>query len=219
MSYYPESWLAMNDALATLAIGGELSATTKMPCRSWSIPARLCKTGKRLAKIKGSVCFKCYAGNGNYRYPNVQAALQKRFDAMANAEWEAGMIWKIGKESCGFFRWFDSGDIQSLEHLKAIVRICNATPHIRHWLPTREFMIIRDYVAQGGIWPDNLVVRLSATMLEGEPPTRFASKVGALTSSVQREGASCPAPAQGGKCLECRKCWNKEVANVIYKLH
>jgi len=46
-------------------IGGDLSATTKMPCKSFNLPAWECKTGSKLAKIKGSVCFNCYAMKGN----------------------------------------------------------------------------------------------------------------------------------------------------------
>ena len=37
-------------------IGGDLSATTKMPCKSFNLPAWECRTGSKLAKIPGTVC-------------------------------------------------------------------------------------------------------------------------------------------------------------------
>jgi hypothetical protein len=54
-------------------IGGDLSATTKMPCKSFNLPAWECKTGSKLAKIPGTVCHGCYAMKGNlYKIPISQ---------------------------------------------------------------------------------------------------------------------------------------------------
>ena len=49
-----------------------LSNVSKMPGKSISLDAFECKTGSKLAKIKGSVCFDCYARKGMYRMPNVR---------------------------------------------------------------------------------------------------------------------------------------------------
>ena len=38
-----------------------LSNTSKLGCKSISLNAKSCKTGSKLAKKKGSVCFGCYA--------------------------------------------------------------------------------------------------------------------------------------------------------------
>ena len=43
-----------------------LGNASKMPCHTYSTPARLCVTGRKLRKIKGSTCHKCYAMKGNY---------------------------------------------------------------------------------------------------------------------------------------------------------
>ena len=32
-------------------------------------------------------------------------------------------------------------------------------------------------------------------------------------------GASCPAPSQGGKCLDCRQCWDPNIKTVSYGKH
>ena len=40
------------------------------------------------------------------------------------------------------------------------------------------------------------------------------------SSTVVTDGApSCMAPTQGGKCLDCRACWNKDIKNVSYGKH
>ena len=205
---------------SALEIIGGLSKPSKMPCHGWSIPASLCKTGGKLRNVAGSVCSKCYALKGRYPFPNVQGALQRRLEGFANMFWVEAMTSAILLcESSGHFRWFDSGDLQSVEMLEKIAKVCRNLPAIRFWLPTREYGIVSEYIRKHGFLPENLTVRLSAYMLEGKPPSEIASRLGCQTSGVSAESFTCPAPSQGNKCLTCRACWNKNVANVNYKTH
>ncbi len=58
-------------------ITGGLSKPSKMPGPAYNLPAIRCKTGSKLRKIKGSVCYGCYALKGRYCFPNVQKALER----------------------------------------------------------------------------------------------------------------------------------------------
>ena len=206
--------------LALDLVGG-LSVPSKMPCLSYSIPAKYCKTGGKLVSIKNSVCSKCYALKGFYNMPNVRNALQKRFDSINKPEWVDAMTIAIAtKEKSGFFRWHDSGDIQSVNHLAKIVQIANNLPHIKFWLPTREYSIVSDFIKLYGAIPSNLTIRLSSLMINGNAPTGIAKILGLTTSGVSKDKSfTCPAPNQDNKCINCRACWDKSVKNVSYKLH
>ena len=48
------------------ALVGGLSKPSKMPGWSIGIPAKECKTGSKLRKVKGSTCYDCYALKGCY---------------------------------------------------------------------------------------------------------------------------------------------------------
>lgn len=197
-----------------------LSQPSKMPCQGWSVPALACKTGSKLAQVEGSVCHGCYALSGFYRMPNVQRALQQRLALMESPQWVPAMIEKIrSTEKSGFFRWFDSGDLQSLKTLKSIVRIAIALPEIRFWLPTKEYGIVSEYYELYGAFPANLTVRLSAYMLDKAGPNSLAQHMGLTTSEVSSTDGDCPAPQQGNKCGDCRRCWDKSVQTVTYRLH
>lgn len=197
-----------------------LSKPSKMPCQSWSVPALACQTGSKLAQVPGSVCNGCYALKGFYRMPNVQKVLSERLALMASPNWVPEMIELIkNTEKSGFFRWFDSGDLQSLKNLKDIVRIAIALPSIRFWLPTKEFAFVSEYIEKYGNFPDNLTVRLSAYMVDKAGPNLLAENLGLTTSEVKTEGETCPSSKQGNKCLDCRACWDKKVQTVIYKKH
>lgn len=209
----------MNLAQAIEMIGG-FSKPSKMPCHSWSIPAQECKTGGKLQSIKNSVCSKCYALKGNYGFPVVRNALKRRFESLKNDLWVDAMTLAIsGTESSGFFRWFDSGDLQDLNHLEKIVRVARNLPSINFWLPTREYKIVSEYVEKFGAFPENLTVRLSSYMVDGAPPVSLARRLGVVSSVVSSGSFTCPASTQGNKCLLCRACWDRHTEVVTYKKH
>jgi len=198
---------------------GGFSKPSKMPCHSWSIPAKNCKMGSKLAKLKTSVCAKCYAMKGFYPTPNVVNALARRFNSLSNPDWVEAMTLAIsGTEGSGYFRWFDSGDIQSLAHLEQIAQIAKNLPNIKFWLPTKEFRIVSEFTAKNKL-PENLTIRISGYMIDGPPPVALANRMGVVTSSVSKKAWTCPASNQGNKCLSCRNCWDKTVQNVAYKYH
>ena len=201
---------------------GSLTVTSKMPCKSYSLPTESCITGYAMSKIKGSICSACYADKGNYaRYANnIKPAQFARLDSINSEYWVSGMVALIGSDS--FFRWHDSGDLQSVEHLEKIVAVANSTPNCKHWLPTREYGIIKDYVAKHGSIPKNLVIRLSA-MYPDKPVTMPKSLQGvkglAMSNvhTVTPLGNACEAPKQNGECKDCRMCWSSDT--VSYAMH
>jgi len=198
-----------------------LSAPSKMPCRSFSLPLSVCKVGGKLAKKEGTICAECYAGAGNYRFGNVQNALQARLSAFNSPSFVPEMTAKIRKEEkSGFFRWFDSGDVPDWKGLLKIVQVALALPDVRFWLPTKEYALIQRYRETIGAFPENLTVRLSAYIVDGPAPAALASRLGVVTSTVtsKAEQATCPAPKQGNKCADCRACW-LSASNVAYLLH
>jgi hypothetical protein len=193
------------------AICGGLSTTTKMPCPSYNLPARACKVGATLVGVKGSVCHHCYALKGKYPIPVVQNAMRRRLDSLTNPLWVAAIVTLIEASSTRFFRWHDSGDLQSTAHLNNIIDVCKRTRGVRHWLPTREGQIVRQVTDI----PRNLAIRVSATLIDQAAP-HWAR----LTSTVVSDGSeTCPAHTQENQCGTCRRCWDRRVTNVSYRKH
>lgn len=204
---------------------GGLSSPSKMPSWSFNLPADECGVGSRLREVTGSVCWKCYALKGRYLFPNTLAAMYRRFQRLSRKRWAEVMAELIRRRSAAvpYFRWHDSGDLQSVEHLASIAEVARRTPEISHWLPTREYGIVSEYVEAGGELPENLNVRLSAHMIGGHVPT-FPRLRGLVTvSTVSTDGIPgtypCPSRHQGNQCGECRACWSRDVAAVDYHLH
>jgi hypothetical protein len=210
-------------------IHGGTTQTSKMPCKSYSTPTALCVTGFRMAQIAGSICSDCYAQKGFYSMyaKTIEPAQHARYEAMLyDPLWVDAMVVTLLGEQ--YFRWFDSGDLPSLASLERIVEVCRGTPDCLHWLPTREYGMVRAYVAKHGpdALPDNLIIRLSA-MYPDKPVTIPASLRGVknvVVSNVHSKhakplGSACGASTRGGRCGPCRDCWDPTVPAVSYEKH
>ena len=148
----------------------------------------------------------------------VAQGLKKRFDAFKKNNFVEGMSLMINRYSAksGYFRWFDSGDLANADMLKKIVMICENTPKIKHWLPTREAKIVSDYLKEKE-FPKNLLVRVSAPMIDGKPlKFRWTSTVHNKKKPIGRD---CPSRFQDNKCMDCRACWDRRIKNVSYHKH
>jgi len=199
----------MNTKEAWALVGG-LSKPSKMPGWSIGIPAKECKTGSKLQHVEGSVCFDCYALKGCYVFAVVQAAQYKRLEAIQHPDWVQAMATLINSKKPDVFRWHDSGDVQDVDHLEKIFKVCELTPSKRHWMPTREAWI-KDHMHKA---PANLVVRFSSPMIDQGPVKSWAN-----TSTVSTKSRSCPAPDNNNECGDCRACWDPLVKNIEYGKH
>ena len=194
-----------------------------MPCHGYSIPAKACNVGAKLRKVANSVCSSCYALKNRYMFNNVQTAMTKRLNALSRnvTLWERNLTELINrKEKSGYFRWHDSGDLQSMEHLTAINNIANSLSHIKFWLPTRERSLVGSWTAQNKL-AQNLTIRLSASIVGTGLSSPTVGNYTINTSSVGWASSkfNCPAPKQNNACGSCRACWDRDIPNTNYHLH
>ena len=206
-------WEVTRGKLAETITGG-LSWTGKMDCPAWGISAAHCRTGSKLARVEGTVCRSCYAMKGTFRSGNVVRKLKAAYEGIFHPQWTPAMVALIRWHADERFRWFHSGDVQSVNHLRNIIRVCLETPDVMHWLPTREYDTIRHCRDE---IPQNLRIRLSGSKVDGERPRSWP-----YTSTVvtQPSEATCPTSMNGGSCgdHDCTACWD-DTPNVAYLRH
>lgn len=196
-------------------IAGTLGKPSKMPGLSYGISAKECITGAALAKIPGTVCHGCYALKANYSYPSVMKAHIKRGGSINHPLWVNAMITQILASKTEYFRWHDSGDLQSFQHLLNIVKVAEQCPSVSFWLPTKEKKFINQYNATFGAFPDNLIVRVSGALVDGVRPDFEHTS----TVTTNADNATCRAFENKNKCGDCRKCWDKSIVDVSYLKH
>ena len=205
--------IGSNAAKRKLVTGG-LSKPSKMPGYAYNLPTHACIVGTKLRAVPGSTCFDCYAHErGRYRFSNVKEALNRRLASINRPAWARTMAADINARKSRWFRWHDSGDIQSMKHLENIFQVCKRTSKTRHWMPTREAQFLKQ--VDPATIPSNLIIRMSSHMIDSGP-VKFWPWTSTVTSQA---GRTCPAPDQGNECGSCRQCWDRSTPNVCYGKH
>ncbi len=170
----------------------KLSKTSKMPAKSWSLPAWETCPGARSSGKPAEACEGCYALTGAYQFPSTIKAREHNLEDWKKDDWCDAMVKAIGKDK--YFRWFDSGDIYCMELAEKIIEVVRRTPDCKHWLPTRSHKAIQ-----------GLYGYLTDYTKEYFKP--------------EKGYALCRAYTRGGKCGDCRACWSNKVDTVAYVKH
>jgi len=211
-------------ALANLITGG-LGNPSKMPGRAYGFSASQCSIGSKLAKLANTVCSSCYAMKGRYIFLNVVECHARRFASLRRPLWCDAMAYLINRQCAKvpYFRWHDSGDLQGVWHLANICEVCRMTPKVSHWIPTREYKIVQDFIDAGNEIPPNLQIRLSIHMVDSFTLPKLKGATVTFSSVSEKEkapdfAANCPAPNQKGECGSCRNCWESTLL-VNYHIH
>jgi len=214
-----------------VTVCGKLSHPSKMPCPGYSLPAGRCRVGKTLSENPLNVCYYCYAKKGRYRFSRCQKTMYTRYKSLKRKKWVEAISTLINKKcaKAELFRWHDSGDLVSEDHLRKIFEVCRKTPAITHWLPTMDLPIVRSVTRTEAV-PDNLVIRLSSPRLnkpriiQGNFSGCFSAVVDSRDSipvQYKKNCHICRATETHTRCIDnnCRACWSRDVKLVVYMKH
>jgi hypothetical protein len=198
-----------------------LSKNSKMPAYTFAIPARqACPRGDKLAEIAGTVCSGCYATKGHDAMQPAKDAKARRWAVadLAAKHSEIKGLWveayQIAMKKEKHFRWHSAGDLYSDEYTFLVATAIKATPHVSHWIPTRQ-------ANQAKVLHKlpNAVVRVSDDMVNQESNKWYGHTSGVHTKDHGGRGVQCSANKNGGSCGDCRACWSPSVAHVSYEIH
>ncbi len=195
-----------------------LSRTSKLGCFSWSLQAlETCQGSIDKDGQLVEVCQGCYATQGFYHMPDAISLRKNNKEDWQTDDWVERMVKALSKQKK--FRWFDSGDLYSVDLAWKIYDICRATPHVKHWLPTRMHKFEKYINVLGALsCLPNVVVRYSADNVEEQIEGETTSMV--IKTHEHRRGVHvCPSSLQEGKCGTCMACWDKGVKVVAYVAH
>ena len=198
------------------------SKASKMPCRSWSLPAlATCPASKDENGELVDACKGCYATTGNYiRFDSVKAPRVHNQKDWKRDSWVTDMVESINLND-KYFRWFDSGDMYDLRLANKILEVMKLTPATEHWLPTRQhkFPKFQAVIDLMNALP-NVVVRLSSDSIQGGIIAGEYTSTIILDSTYTTSAMTlCKAYENKAQCGSCRKCWDKNTKVIAYPQH
>lgn len=204
----------------------KLSQTSKMPCKSLSLPIE--ETCKGRYDTNGSIkeiCESCYAGKGAYNWPNSVNLKTHNLAETKKHDFVPDMINLLYKMD--YFRWFDSGDVENEIMLEKLYQVCLETPHTKHWVPTKSRDLFDQYLWETLEALPNVKVRFSSPSKNGKYDNIHGST--AISDKSQLDGNLflCKAKSVGfkkngkpnpKKCHNCRACWHN-TRPIAYEVH
>jgi len=219
--------------VTTEGITVKLTATSSMPCRSWSLPAEKSCPASKASVVKhggSAVCGSCYAMSGFYRMTNVKDAQASRFSWVMSSlvqdngdEFVSALVRMISDDvnerGEPIFRVHDSGDLFNHAYVNAWGRIADALPDVQFWIPTRSHTLplLLDSIRKLAARP-NVVVRPSALAFDEFPPVVDGLAAGTtvirslpVLDSLPPGVRLCPKtdPRDGrNNCEDCRSCFD-----------
>ena len=205
--------------------GGISNKNRKLPFYSYGLPVKNCITGSKLSKVKNSICSKCYAKRNMYNTQAVKKAHAKRLKGIRHPYFVKAMTYEINhitknQTEKKYFRWHDSGDLQSMKHLLKLIKIALSLPKIKFWLPTNERKFIKSYLRSKRSFPINFNERLSSIFIDHEPSKKHEFNTSSTFKNVKPINSKiCYSYKRHNQCGNCRACWSKNISNIAYKTH
>ena len=206
----------------------KLSQTSKMPCKSLSLPIEeTCKGRFDLNGDIKEICKSCYANKGAYNWTNSVNLKNHNLREMENKEWVDDMINQLKKNKNKYFRWFDSGDVISQKVLEGIYDICDSTPDINHWIPTKSRDLFNQETWRLLEGLCNVKVRYSSPSKNGKYDNIHGSVAITDKKQLTKDMFLCKAKSIGfkkngkpnpKKCHNCRACWHNTKV-IAYEFH
>jgi hypothetical protein len=199
----------------------KLSKTSKLDgIMSWSLQALDTCPGSKAANGElVPACQGCYATTGNYRFSNVKKPREFNREDWQRAGWVDDMVAAL--DSSRYFRWFDSGDMYAIELAQKMLQVMEATPWVKHWLPTRmhKFAKFAPVIAAMESLP-NVVVRRSSDSVTGQTIAgNTSSTIIGGSDQLPANATLCRAYENEGTCNGCRACYSKDVPVIAYMAH
>lgn len=107
------------------------------------------------------------------------------------------------------------GELINLTHMRNVVRFAIKNSHANVALWTKRKRIVRDFIAQYGDLPSNLILVYSNPRIDrpmGKPPKDFHKVFNNVSGNVPGEyEENCT----GQKCIECLLCYSKDSGTDI----
>jgi hypothetical protein len=212
----------------------KLSNPSKLNSESFALPVddEVCKG--RIDQVTNELlekCKFCYADNrGFYAMPDTKRVREDNLAIIKeNVEtFIFFMVGKLNRKRNKEFRWFDSGDIFSIEFIKALIEVCNNTKQTTHWIPTTSWNYNEsdkiEFLALLQVLQSLPNVRLRASnpganqVLNKEVYPLQSVVVDKLGKST-KELFYCPASLQAGKCGTCKACYKSSLKTIAYLKH
>ena len=161
---------------------------------------------EKYAKVKGSICERCYA----QRYTEMRKALEEHLEANAEILTKGIIPFEdLPVINACYFRFESFGDLHNTTQLINYFNICKKNPDVNFALWTKNPQIVKEVADQK---PKNLQILLSSLMLNTPVDISnmpYIDKVFTVYDKKTIEEKKININCGAKSCLTCHKCYKK----------
>ena len=166
------------------------------------------------AKIKGSICEKCFASKQMKVFPSLEAPLVKNQEILTSSVLP---MEKLPMINVLYFRFEAFGDLNNATQVINYFNICKKNPCVKFALWTKNPDYIETAINNGHEKPNNLIIVLSSLFINKERETKydFVDKIFTVYDKEYIEKNNIQINCGANNCFSCGLCYNKNNVKLI----
>ena len=197
-----------------------LSQVSKLDnVKSFDLPLSTCFNRCEYYKI--SVCYS--KNNPRLRYKKKILKNLRNLKLIRSLKFVKVVSYEILKDNCRKFRFFSSGQIENLEQLIKVLKVCKNCYMVKFAIMVNSDIIISQLIQSDYKIPTNANLLLSNYEINKKTPELILNyllenNIGVTQTTLKKKLATCQASTvKNGHCGNCEKCYYDK--DITFKIH
>ena len=186
---------------------------------SFDLPLSTCKN--RCNYFKDDVC---YTKNNYHEVFKARInKLKRNLKLIKSDKFVKKLTYEIIRAKTLYFRFFSSGQVENLEQLIKVLRVCAMCKDVKFCIMCNSDIIYSQLIQSGYKIPKNANLLLSNYEYNKRTPQfmqdyLIKSNIGITQTTIKKSLVTCKASKKsGGLCETCTDCYNKK--DITFKIH
>jgi len=186
---------------------------------SFDLPLSTCKN--RCNYFKDDVC---YTKNNYHEVFKARInKLKRNLKLIKSDKFVKKLTYEIIRAKTLYFRFFSSGQVENLEQLIKVLRVCAMCKDVKFCIMCNSDIIYSQLIQSGYKIPKNANLLLSNYEYNKRTPQfmqayMIKSNIGITQTTIKKSLVTCKASLKsGGLCETCTDCYNKK--DITFKIH
>ena len=186
---------------------------------SFDLPLSTCKN--RCNYFKDDVC---YTKNNYHEVFKARInKLKRNLKLIKSDKFVKKLTYEIIRAKTLYFRFFSSGQVENLEQLIKVLRVCAMCKDVKFCIMCNSDIIYSQLIQSGYKIPKNANLLLSNYEYNKRTPQfmqdyLIKSNIGITQTTIKKSLVTCKASLKsGGLCETCTDCYNKK--DITFKIH
>ena len=188
---------------------------------SFDLPLSTCKDRCNYHDLE--ICYAMPKNNSHEYYPSRKNKLRRNLRIIRSNNFYFRLVKAIIKSKSAYFRFFSSGQVENLNQLIKVLKVCSTCKNVKFCIMCNNDLIYSQLIQSGYKIPSNVNVLLSNYELNEKTPSFIKEyfikyNIGVTQTTIKKSLTTCNASLKNGsKCELCTDCYTKK--DITFMIH